>query len=73
MQCSPEHITLDISDDGIGFDARGEFPGHLGLRSMRERAGRLGGTLEIDSAPGVGTRVHTSIPIRRADARTLDR
>jgi signal transduction histidine kinase len=66
MRCSPEHITLDILDDGIGFDARGEFPGHLGLRSMRERAGRLGGTLEVDSAPEEGTRVRASIPIRVA-------
>jgi PAS domain S-box-containing protein len=66
MRCSSEHITLDILDDGIGFDARGEFPGHLGLRSMRERAGRLGGTLEVDSAPEEGTRVRASIPFRVA-------
>lgn len=55
-------IALDVADDGAGFDARGDFPGHLGLRSMRERAARLGGTLEIQSTPGKGTRVRARIP-----------
>jgi PAS domain S-box-containing protein len=62
MECDPEWITLDVSDDGGGFDVQGDFPGHLGLRSMRERAARLGGTLEIESAPGSETRVHARIP-----------
>jgi signal transduction histidine kinase len=62
MECDPEWITLDVSDDGGGFDLQGDFPGHLGLRSMRERAARLGGTLEIESAPGSETRVHARIP-----------
>jgi len=38
-----------------GFDPLGEFPGHLGLQSMRERAAAVGGTLDIESAPGEGT------------------
>ena len=54
-------VTLDISDDGSGFDPTGVFPGHLGLKSMRERAERLGGTLEIESAPGRGTHVRVRI------------
>jgi signal transduction histidine kinase len=33
-------LALDIRDDGVGFDPTGAFPGHLGLRSMRERAAR---------------------------------
>jgi signal transduction histidine kinase len=63
MVCTPEQVTLEISDDGLGFDARGDFPGHLGLRSMRERASRLGGTLEIESTPGRGTRIRALIPV----------
>lgn len=63
MGCVAEQITLEISDDGVGFDPRGEFPGHLGLRSMRERAQRVGGTLEVRSAPGTGTRVRAGIPL----------
>ena len=45
-------VTLEIRDDGIGFDPEGDFSGHLGLRSMRERAERCGGSLEVESAPG---------------------
>lgn len=54
-------VTLDVSDDGVGFDPTGSFPGHLGLRSMRERAESLGGTLQIESAPGEGTRIRVRI------------
>jgi PAS domain S-box-containing protein len=54
--------SVEIRDDGLGFDAGADFPGHLGLRSMRERAARLGGTLEVSSAPGSGTTVRARIP-----------
>jgi signal transduction histidine kinase len=56
------HLHLQISDDGLGFDPAGEFPGHLGLRSMRERMLALGGTFEIWSAPGEGTRIKVTAP-----------
>ncbi|HJQ29043.1 MAG TPA: PAS domain S-box protein, partial [Rubrobacter sp.] len=56
-------VALEVSDDGSGFDPSGSFPGHLGLRSMRERATQIGGTLEIQSAPGEGTRVMIRIPL----------
>ncbi len=62
LECDPEWITLEISDDGAGFDPLGSFPGHLGLKSMRERAARLSGTLEIESNPGKGTRIRARIP-----------
>ncbi len=62
MECEPGRMTLELRDDGVGFDARNDFPGHLGLRSMRERASRLGGTLEVEAAPGRGTRVRARIP-----------
>jgi len=57
-----DHTNLEIRDDGIGFDAGADFPGHLGLRSMRERAARLGGTLEVASGPGSGTTIRARIP-----------
>ena len=62
LEESPEGFTLGISDDGVGFDARNDFPGHLGLKSMRERATRLGGTLEVASEPGYGVRILTRVP-----------
>ncbi len=54
-------LTLDIVDDGRGFDTSGAFPGHLGLVSMRERAAGAGGTVSITSAPGSGTHVHVEV------------
>jgi signal transduction histidine kinase len=54
---------LQIADDGVGFDASAVAPGHLGLDGMRIRAERLGGTFEVESAPGVGSRLSVTIPI----------
>jgi signal transduction histidine kinase len=53
------HLLLEIEDDGVGFDPAGRTlrSTHLGLTSMEERAQRLGGRLEIRSAPGAGTTV----------------
>ena len=55
-------ILLEVRDDGKGFDPANSFPGHLGLKSMRERVARLGGTLQIESAPEEGTRIRVRIP-----------
>ena len=59
---------LTIRDDGTGFDpagsTRGETP-RFGLSTMRERAEAIGGTFDIDSAPGQGTTVAVTIPIAR--------
>jgi signal transduction histidine kinase len=52
-----ERLTLQIIDNGAGFDVKGDFPGHLGLRSMQERIDQLGGQLELWSALGQGTRL----------------
>jgi PAS domain S-box-containing protein len=64
MVCDPGLMTIEVSDDGVGFDPEGDFPGHLGLRSMRERALRLGGALEVESRLGGGSRIRARIPIR---------
>jgi signal transduction histidine kinase len=52
-------LVLEVSDDGAGFEPSDpEVRGRrLGLTSMEERAARLGGRLEIRSAPGAGTTV----------------
>ena len=59
--CTSDDVTLEVTDDGVGFASEDAFPGHLGLRSMRERATGLGGTLEVESAPQ-GTRIVARIP-----------
>jgi signal transduction histidine kinase len=56
--------VLEVTDDGAGFDpADPELRSrHLGLTSMEERARRLGGRLEVLSAPGEGTMVRLEVP-----------
>ena len=54
---------LEVEDDGTGFDlSAAQGGGGLGLASMRERAQKLGGRLEVQSAPEHGTRVVVEIP-----------
>ncbi len=55
LEVSEGELRIEVEDDGQGFEA-GAGPG-VGLSSMRERALALGGELEVDSEPGVGTRV----------------
>jgi two-component system, NarL family, nitrate/nitrite sensor histidine kinase NarX len=58
-----------VRDDGEGFDPAA-VPGdlHVGLRIMRERARRIGGELEVHSAPGRGTQVVLTLPVLQAQA-----
>jgi signal transduction histidine kinase len=60
----PGTVTLVVTDDGVGFDSSGSFPGRLGLRSMRERVLEVGGTLKVDSRPGRGSRIRATVPAR---------
>ena len=56
-------VTLEIADDGTGFDAtlaRGR--GGFGLRGMEERVAHLGGTLTVHSEPGAGTTIRVEVP-----------
>ena len=58
-------LRLQVRDGGVGFDPAATGPkatGGFGLVSMRERAQALGGTLQVDSAPGRGTRVEVTLP-----------
>jgi PAS domain S-box-containing protein len=58
---------LEIADDGAGFTVeKAVKSGGLGLGGMQERAGKIGGKLEIDSAPGKGTRVRITIAAKPA-------
>ena len=60
-------FTMTIRDDGKGFDSASPGPGQ-GLRNMRERVERLGGTLAVQSAPGRGTEVSVTVPIEKRGA-----
>ena len=53
---------LQIVDDGVGMATMADVRGKLGLPSMRERAAALGGTMQIQSAPGQGTTIFIEVP-----------
>jgi signal transduction histidine kinase len=58
-----DHLRMELVDDGKGFDTRAAAPGvHLGLANMRDRANRLGGTLEIESGSS-GTTIIVLVPM----------
>jgi two-component system, chemotaxis family, CheB/CheR fusion protein len=65
-----EHICIRVSDSGHGFDRvameakQHEQPG-FDLISVRERLRLLGGSMEIDSAPGAGTSILVKVPTAR--------
>ena len=63
LEMGDGEVGLVVADNGRGFNPNGEFPGHLGLHSMRERTAAVGGSLEIDSAPGAGTRLSARVPL----------
>jgi signal transduction histidine kinase len=51
-----------VRDDGCGFDPARKAEGN-GLESLRERARRLGGAVEIESMPGSGTTIALGMPL----------
>lgn len=64
LEVSPEALTMEVTDDGRGFDPGvASANGHLGLRSMRQRAEMLHGSLHIASADGAGTTVCAVLPL----------
>lgn len=52
-----------IANNGLGFDVTESFPGHLGLKSMRERTTTLNGALHIESTSGTDTRISVTIGV----------
>jgi len=68
------HVEITVADRGVGFDAAplqpdGAYTGGLGLSGMRERLELCGGRMEVDSAPGEGTRVAIRAPCPQAPPR----
>lgn len=75
---SDNEVRLDVVDDGAGFDpaqvTRPSAEGAgFGLRAMRERLAALGGTLDVESAPGSGTAVAATVPLAPAADETARR
>lgn len=57
-------VRLEVVDDGRGFDPQQIAAERFGLAGMRERAALLGGTIDIQSRPGCGTRIVILVDLR---------
>jgi signal transduction histidine kinase len=55
-------VSLELRDNGDGFNTDGVSGGGIGLIGMKERADQIGATLKISSEPGAGTRILTVSP-----------
>jgi len=66
LDISSDRVRLTVEDDGRGFAIESAAPGraasHFGLIGMRERARLLGGSFQLESSPGAGTRVTAEVP-----------
>jgi PAS domain S-box-containing protein len=60
---SDRALRLLVRDDGCGFDTSEVKSSGLGLNQMRERVSAVGGTLQLNSKPGIGTTVIAQLPI----------
>lgn len=68
-----EQVELLVEDDGVGFSQESESgaeSGHFGLLGMRDRSRLLGGSFDVESAPGVGTRLRARVPLSPSGERS---
>jgi two-component system sensor histidine kinase DegS len=66
IEANEDILGVTVEDDGAGFsmdEAKVRDPKKLGLTTMRQRAEMFGGQVVVDSTPGRGTRVMTSLPV----------
>ena len=63
LSFTSDELTLCVADQGRGFSSRRTAPGQ-GLLGMRDRAAEIGGSLQVDSEPGQGTRVRLWVPLK---------
>jgi signal transduction histidine kinase len=64
-----EGVTLEVEDDGKGFDTSLPPPvGHFGLTGMRERVNKIHGWFSLTSTPGKGTKIEVSMPYSSPEA-----
>jgi two-component system NarL family sensor kinase len=65
LVATPDQVRLVVEDDGRGFDASEVSEGSHGIVGMRERAEVLGGSLQVRSEPGAGTRIEATVPLEK--------
>ena len=70
LEQQESRILLEVRDWGMGFEPDEVQEDHFGLRGIRERARLLGGSGEIESSPGKGTRIRVELPLIEASGDT---
>lgn len=63
LQRPSELIRLSVRDNGIGFALDEQKHASYGLMSMKERVNEIGGSLNVITAPGKGTRIEIRVPV----------
>lgn len=63
LSAKPEALTLEVEDDGIGFDTEEHARTSIGLYSMKRRASSIRASLAIESSEEVGTMVRVTLPL----------
>lgn len=63
LRSGHEAVWLEVADNGTGFDPNAPVRPGVGLSSMAARAREIGGTLDLQTAPGQGTRVGVRTPV----------
>lgn len=66
-ETAPGQLTMQVQDDGRGFDPRSNESGQ-GLRGMHSRAREIGATIEIRTNPSAGCTVHLVVPLHTGSA-----
>lgn len=72
LKMKEDHLVLNITDDGNGFNKQIENKHTLGILGMKERTFMMGGTYHIKSSPGKGTSVMVTIPESRFSIQVRD-
>ena len=74
VNATEDELSVEVTDTGRGFNAGGSRTDrearHFGLEMMRQRVIESGGSLDVDSAPGRGTRVTARLPIEEKSGKT---
>jgi two-component system sensor histidine kinase UhpB len=66
LECAEGEINLSLEDDGQGFEPLRLGQEGMGLQGIRDRFSLLGGSFDLEAAPGRGARLYASLPLREA-------
>jgi signal transduction histidine kinase len=72
VSASDDELRFEVADDGPGFDATNAARTGHGFVNMADRLGAIGGALDVDSAPGTGTRIRGRIAQRASERAHAD-